>query len=347
MAGLRIGVLGTGAIGAWHARILSEGAKADLVALCDVDADKVGTLGESMGAASYTDPQAFFAEAKLDGVIIATPESAHLENLRLAAEHGVAALVEKPVAAEVSTIESMIKIAKSAGIMVMAGHVERFEVGSAHLKAALEEGVCGPVVSVMARRQFAPGEAPRFAGISSTLKILGVHDFDLLRWVHPAPVDEVYAAAGRGGLHQAYGLDDHVVTTVSFKDGAVGSVESAWNLPPAYTGFEKPSMWSGAGNNRLDVFGRDGFISNDMSMRTQQLIAFDNEEGFRPAGLRHQSVIHGRVEGALRIEVDHFVTCLATGATPIVGLEDGLRAVALTAAAEESLASGKPVKAAL
>ncbi|MEM6381926.1 MAG: Gfo/Idh/MocA family oxidoreductase [Pseudomonadota bacterium] len=343
MTELRVGVIGVGAIGAWHARILAEGAKARLVALCDLDYEKVGALSESLGAKAYTEPTDLFAEGKLDGVIIATPEHAHLEHLQLAAEHGVAALVEKPVAADVSTIQSMIEIARNAGIMVMAGHVERFEVGSAQLKAALDEGVCGSVVSVMARRQFAPVEAPRFAGISSTLKVLGVHDFDLLRWVHPAPIIDVYAVAGRGPLYEQFGLDDHVVTTVRFAGGAIGTVESAWNLPPAYTDFAKPSVWSGAGNNRLDVFGREGFISNDMSMRSQQLIAFDQIEGFRPAGLRHQTVIHGRVEGALRIEVDHFVDCLAADKTPIVGLEDGLRAVSLMVAAEEALATEKPV----
>jgi myo-inositol 2-dehydrogenase/D-chiro-inositol 1-dehydrogenase len=78
-------------------------------------------------------------------------------------------------------------------------------------------------------------------------------------------------------------------------------------------------------------------------MRGQQLIAFDEAAGFRAAGLRHQPVINGRVGGALRDEVDAFLRAVIDGTPPPVGLDDARRALALTAAAEASLAEGRPV----
>jgi myo-inositol 2-dehydrogenase/D-chiro-inositol 1-dehydrogenase len=194
----------------------------------------------------------------------------------------------------------------------------------------------------LARRQFGPSEVARFAGRSSTLRVLGIHDFDLVRWLHPGPIAAVHAVAGRGAIHAAHRMDDHVVTTIRFASGAVACVESGWTLPAAYQSYRTPEGWGAAGNNRLEVFGAAGFVSNDMSLRAQPLIAFDAAEGFRAANLRHQAVVHGRVQGALRTEVEHFLDCVRTGRPPLVGIDDALRAVALLEAAETALATGQP-----
>ncbi|MCX5496152.1 Gfo/Idh/MocA family oxidoreductase [Kaistia dalseonensis] len=341
---LRVGLIGAGAIGSWHARIVSERPDADLVAICDLDAVRAEALAARFGGDAYTDAAALFASAALDAVILASPESVHVEQALLAAAAGVPMLIEKPVAADLAGIAAIRAAAQAAGVAVMAGHVERFEIGSAQLKTAVDEGVCGRLVSIAARRQFVALEMPRFKGISTTLRILGVHDFDLITWIHPVQIAEVYAAAGRGRIFEETGLDDHVMTTIRFADGAVALVESAWTLPAPYGAFQTPDGWSPAGNNRLDVFGATGMVSNDMSLRGQQLIAFDEQSGFRAAGIRHQPLLHGRVVGALAEEVSAFLRMVAEKSAPIVGLDDAERAVALTSAAEASLASGLPVR---
>lgn len=339
---LRVGVLGCGAIGAWHARIVAERADAELAAVCDLKEEVA--LSAAFGAAVYTEPERFFAEAGLDAVIIATPEDAHVANAQAAAAAGCHMLVEKPVAIDAAGVDAIIAAAEAAGLILMAGHVERFETGSAQLVDAVRQGVCGRLAGICARRQFAPGEAARFTGRSTTLRVLGVHDFDLVRWVHPAPVESVYADGVEGAIFERTGLHDHVFTIIRFADGVVASVESAWTLPRAYAEWPSPGGWSPAGNNRLDVFGADGFVSNDMGLRGQQLVAFDDAYGFRAAGIRHQPVVHGRVTGALAAEVEHFLACIRQGAKPIVGGPDARRAIALTDAAERSLATGRPVK---
>jgi predicted dehydrogenase len=340
---LRVGLIGCGAIGAWHARIVAERPGAVLAAVCDIVPAQAERLAERFGAAAFDDAADLFARTRLDAVIIATPERAHVEAARLAAAAGVPMLIEKPVAPTVADVDAIAGFGEPAGVMVMAGHVERFEAGYAQLKAAVDEGICGSVVTIAARRQFVAVDTTRFTGRSSTLRTLGVHDFDLLAWVHPAAPLEVYAAAGRGRVFAETGLDDHVVTTIRFTGGAVGLVESAWTLPASYGAFTNPAGWSPAGNNRLDVFGDRGMVSNDTGLRGQQLIAFDAAAGFRAAGLRHQTVIHGRVVGALREEVDVFLRAVSAGTPAPVGLADARRALMLTAAAEASLAGGRPV----
>lgn len=341
---LRIGLIGAGAIGAWHARIIAERPDAVLAAICDIDGGRAAQLAEPYGAAVFADAASLFAKAALDGVIIASPERVHEDQARIAATARVPMLIEKPVAPDPAGIAAIRAVTEAAGVPVMAGHVERFEIGSAQLKAAVDEGVCGRIVTIAARRQFVAADTPRFRGLSSTLRILGVHDFDLVAWVHPVPVIEVYAAAGRGRVHAETGLDDHVVTTLRFADGAVALVESGWTLPAPYGVFSAPTSWSPAGNNRLDVFGSSGMVSNDMSLRGQQLVAFDEAAGFRAAGIRHQPVLNGRVVGALAEEVAAFIRMIRDGTPPVVGLDDAERAVRIVQAAEASLASGLPVR---
>ncbi len=340
---LRIGVIGAGMIGSWHARILSETGGVVLAGVCDSNRALAEAVAGPLGAGAWAAPERFFSEVGMDGVVIASPEVVHGDHVEMAAAAGVGVMIEKPAAPDTAGVRAIMETVARSGILAMVGHVERFEPGSALLRDAVAEGVCGQPVAIMARRQFGRAGAEKYAA-SSTLRILAVHDFDLLRWVHPASVSEVHAVGGQGVLHATCGLHDHVVTTLRFADGAVGAVESGWTLPPAYADFERPTGWQGAGNNRLDVYGTDGFVSNDMSLRHQPLVAFDAREGFRAAGIRHQPVIHGRVQGALAAEIVHFAQCLGTGATPIVGLEDALRAVALVEAAERALALGQPVR---
>jgi len=341
-APLAIGVIGAGAIGSWHARIVAEALDARLAGVADIDFPRARALAERFGVAAYPDAAAMFKGERLAGVIVASPDRAHVEHATLAAAAGVPTLIEKPMAPDLGGVAAIEKVANAAGVFVMAGHVERFEIGSAQLKSALDEGVCGRPIVIAARRQFAALDTPRFAGLSTTLRVLAVHDFDLVLWLHPAQVVSVHAAAARGPVHAATGLDDHVATTIRFADGALALVESGWTLPKAYAAFVRPSDWSPAGNNRLEVFGSEGLLSNDMGLRGQQLIAFDAAEGFRAAGIRHRPILNGRVVGALAEEVAAFLRAIREGTPPLVGVEDARRAVALVELAERSLKLGRP-----
>jgi hypothetical protein len=174
------------------------------------------------------------------------PKALHEAHVIAAADAGLAILVEKPVAPDMAAMRRMAEAVPRPGVIAMAAHVERFEAGSAGLKTAIDQGICGQVSAIFARRQFGPAEVARFAGQSSTLRVLGIHDFDLVRWLHPGDITSVHAMAGRGGIHAAHGMDDHVVTTITFADGAMASVESGWTLPLAYQSYTTPDGW-GAG----------------------------------------------------------------------------------------------------
>ena len=123
---LRVGLIGAGAIGAWHGRIVAESGAATLAAICDVDASRAETLAKRYGGSVHREAEAMFAAERLDGVIIASPESAHEGHAAAAARYRVPMLIEKPVAADVQAIERIRAATEAAGVAVMAGHVERF-----------------------------------------------------------------------------------------------------------------------------------------------------------------------------------------------------------------------------
>jgi myo-inositol 2-dehydrogenase/D-chiro-inositol 1-dehydrogenase len=341
---LRLGVLGCGAIGTFHARLVAQKGDVALAGLCDTDGARAAALATALGTRAWDDPARFLAEAGLDAVVIATPDDRHVEHATLAARAGVAMLIEKPVAPTRAGVEAIAGLAGRAGVPVMAGHVERFEPGSALLVEAVRAGVCGTVSAIAARRQFGAADAPRFAGRSTTARVLLVHDADLVRWLHAAPLESVVALAARGPVHRATGLDDHIVTTVRFSDGAVAVIESGWTLPDSAARPLIAAGWAPSGNNRLELFGTEGMLANDMGLRAAQLSAITGADGFHVAALRHQPEVHGRLVGALRDQLDHFVDRLRDGQPPVAGLDDARRALELVEAAERSLATGAVVR---
>ena len=101
---LRIGLIGAGAIGAWHARIVAESADATLAAIVDVDSGRAQSIASRFGGRCYADADDMLAAEAVDGVIIASPESAHEAHALSAARRRTPMLVEKPVAPDAAAI---------------------------------------------------------------------------------------------------------------------------------------------------------------------------------------------------------------------------------------------------
>src|SRR5450756_1954152 len=91
----------------------------------------------------FPDAVAMVATIALDAVIIASPEHMHVEHVRVCAARGISMLIEKPVAPDTAGVDAIIAAVAAGGTQAMAAHVERFEVGSAQLKMAVEQGLCG------------------------------------------------------------------------------------------------------------------------------------------------------------------------------------------------------------
>jgi UDP-N-acetylglucosamine 3-dehydrogenase len=190
---LRAGLVGLGAMGRHHARVLRALDGVDLVAGADPGGDPHGVL---TGIPLVKDVDALL-ELRPDYVVVACPTAFHEEvGLRLA-EAGVPALIEKPLAHDVPAARRVVEAFESRGLLAAVGHIERYNPALQSMRSRLEAGELGEVFQVATRRQ---GPFPHRIADVGVVKDLATHDLDLTGWVTGAQYRSVAAkTAHRSG----------------------------------------------------------------------------------------------------------------------------------------------------
>jgi predicted dehydrogenase len=129
---LRIGVVGTGVLGAHHTRVLAGLEDVTLAQVFDIDAAKARKVAETSGAAVSASLEDFIAS--VDAAVVAVPTLAHAEVASRLMEAGRHVLVEKPITSTVADAEALVALAESRGVILQVGHVERFNPASVALQ---------------------------------------------------------------------------------------------------------------------------------------------------------------------------------------------------------------------
>ncbi|MFT7306694.1 MAG: putative dehydrogenase, partial [Candidatus Azotimanducaceae bacterium] len=106
---VRLGVIGLGNMGTAHCRTIESISEIDLVAVSDIRRVRVDKLTERYGCAGYDDPFALIGSGRCDAVLIATPHYDHTSLGIAALKRGLHVLVEKPISAQKSDCEKLIK----------------------------------------------------------------------------------------------------------------------------------------------------------------------------------------------------------------------------------------------
>jgi predicted dehydrogenase len=341
---IKVGVVGLGRFGRLHARVLSELPGCRLAALCDVDGEVLGRYGQEYGAeALYTDLETMLASEDLDAVDLVTDESAHGSQALLCLEHGKAVFVEKPLATNGDEAAAVASLSLEKKIPVLVGNISRFDARYALLRRELEAGAFGRVSLVQAKRSFSRAW---FAGFGTRVHPVFesmIHDLDLVLWYLPSRVCRVYAQAGSADG----GVPDTLVATLTAEDGSLAVLQSTWLVPdgapitlagPPASPFD---LW-GTIDAQIEVVGdaqvgRVDLISGGPSLWGDSAVRTP-DSGLWPE-------VHGRVGGALREELSHFVECVRVGEqSPLVPAETGAAAVHLAEAIVLSSQKGEVVK---
>ena len=327
---VRVGVIGAGMMGAGHATCVAQSPLGELVAVADLDMARATALAEPLDAVAYSTHSELLAGDDLDAVIVCTPDWAHRDVCVDAAYAGKHVLVEKPLAVTLADCDAIIEACDAAGVTLMVGQILRFDPRYAAVRAAVAAGDIGEVSYLYARRSNKILQPRRFEGQTTVLNYLAVHDVDWMLWALGGSVTEVCARASRKAL-TALSVDDAVFVTVGFESGAVGCVHVAWILP------EHSSADLDA---YLEIVGTQGALVIDtphagVRVESGQPHRIDTTYGF---------AVGGRRGGALREEVNHFLQCVRDGTPPLVDGPQGRAAVAVVAAAQESIATGQPIQ---
>ena len=208
----RIALVGAGAMGSNHARVLAESDVAELALIIDIDADRAGALGERLGCPTATDIE---AAMDCDAVVVATPTALHLPHARQLIDAGKPLLVEKPLAPHIEQTRELIAASQRSGTPLMCGFVERFNPVITTVLAMLGEA---PVHIVTLRHS---PQTPR-STLTVVLDLL-IHDVDLsIRYAGgAAPVAVVAATAPQGTVAE---VADCIVR---FESGTVGTLSAS------------------------------------------------------------------------------------------------------------------------
>src|SRR5215831_1940926 len=162
----RIAVAGAGLIGRAHIKRILEEPQADLACIID-PAPQAKELAASLGVACFADLAAALAETKPDGVILATPNTAHVPGGLVAARAGVPILVEKPISNDIASATNLVEAAERAGVPILVGHHRRHSAHIRKAKEILDSGRLGQVAAVNAFCFYRKPDSGYFDGVGS------------------------------------------------------------------------------------------------------------------------------------------------------------------------------------
>ncbi len=307
-------------MGQLHAHAAAGLDQARLVAVADRDATLASQVARELDARSFGDCAGMLEIAELDAVIVATSDAEHLAPTLLALEAGLPVLLEKPIATSLADADRIVAAAHRAGVPLLVGHVVRFDPRYRAVKESIARGELGTVECIRASRLNLASQQQRLGGRVSVLLFLGVHDFDLLRWLTGSEAHTVYArSASRLFPGRPIETQDVVLTLVEMADGTVAVVTSGWMLPETHP-FR--------GEFRLEVFGTAGLAEVNLE-----------EQGLRE--VTSTGTVRPRFGHAVGEQLRHFLAVVRGETAPEVTAEDGRRALEIALAAADSLASGR------
>ncbi|HEX3815000.1 MAG TPA: Gfo/Idh/MocA family oxidoreductase [Mycobacteriales bacterium] len=193
MPQVKIGVVGVGSIANCHLKAYQGNPRAEVVAVCDINADRATAVAERWGASrSYSDPAELFADADIDAVSICTWNNTHAELAAAAVEAGKHVLVEKPMSRTYAEAQRLEDVVKAHDRILQVGFVRRHSQNSRVLKSFIDAGDLGEIYYAKAsciRRMGNPGGwfANKAISGGGPLIDIGVHVIDLCWYLMGTP----------------------------------------------------------------------------------------------------------------------------------------------------------------
>lgn len=326
---LRAAVVGTGVWGEKHLQALKTIPEVEVVALCDVDQRRVRKIASQYQVQKvYNNFKELFDHEDLDLVHIVTPEPAHRRPVLEAASRGVHILVEKPLATSLEDADSMIEATRRHKVIMMVGHVLRWDTRYAMVKDAIERGEIGEIVSIFARRSVSSAQAPIFLPRSTPMMQLGIHDIDLILWYTESRVKRTYAHSTR--LFD-YKYPDTTACMLNLENGAHAVLQNSFSLPKTLP------FIVGA---RMEIVGSKSFVVIDAS---EQTLFICDGKGWRTPDTTLIPVVRNNLVGSLRDEIEYFIDCVANGREPrVISTIESREALKVALACEKSMLEGIP-----
>jgi predicted dehydrogenase len=319
-----LAVVGLGYWGPNLARNVESIQGAQLSWCCDADAQARDRFAPSFKDTRFTGSlDELLADQELDGVLLATPVRTHAQLAVRVLEAGKHCFVEKPLALSVLDAERVVQAARSAGRVLMVGHLLEYHPGIRRLAELVRAGELGTVHYIYTNRL----NLGQLRADENALWSLGAHDVSVvLHLIGEEPVE----CSAHGESYVREGVQDVVFCYLRFPSGVVAHLHLSWLDPHK--------------ERRLTVVGARRMATFDDMLLDAKLTVYDKgfDEDAHTWGeyiARSGESFSPQISNAepLRIECEHFVQCIRDGATPRSDGHSGLRVVRVLERLQNSL----------
>jgi len=330
---IQLGLIGAGRMGKVYAETLAFGVpEVSLAAVAEPNSAALEEVAARYHIPhTFNDYQALLDSKGIDAVIIATPTGTHARVVMDAAAAGKHIFCEKPLSQNLQECDLAIRRVKESGVKLQMGFMRRFDPAyrAAYLK--IQAGAIGTPVMFKATSRDPKRTSLEFARRENSggmIVDMGVHDFDLARWLMGAEVELVHSLGACLAFPELkdVGDIDNAVVNLCFANGAVGNIDISRNAVYGY-------------DIRTEVLGTEGSLQIGYLQQTAVLT-------LNRQGVTHDTVPYfmERFGTAYAEEVRVFVKHILDNTQPDVTGEDARAATAIGIAATRSLDENRPVK---
>jgi len=302
---VRVGVIGTGALGFHHARLYRTLPDAQLVGIYDHHPGRGDQVGRELGTVAFPTLEALLEQVEAVSVVV--PTRAHAEVGVAVLSRGISALIEKPLADTLESAERLVRAADASGATLQVGHVERFNRAVRAAAAYLD----GP--RFLQCERLAPFQ-PRGTDVAVILDLM-IHDLDLVLELVRAPAADVRAT----GVAILTPHVDIANARIEFANGAIANITA--------------SRVSRERTRKLRIFQPTGYCSLDLAQGSGDF--FRLKPGWQSLGATtlEQIVEHVRLEAPeaepLKLELESFLRAVRGEEEVVVSGAAGAQALAL------------------
>ncbi|KAF1082797.1 MAG: Oxidoreductase, Gfo/Idh/MocA family [Candidatus Rifleibacterium amylolyticum] len=307
---VKIGVIGVGHLGQHHARLLTEIEGAKLVGICDVN-EAGRELAEKYSVPFYNNYREL--EGKVDAVTVVVPTVLHHEIARYFLERNVHTFIEKPCTKTLDEANDLVSLAGKKQLTLQVGHVERFNAAILKLQSLCESP------RFIECQRMGPF-SPRIQDVG-VVQDLMIHDIDIVLSLVRSPIKHIDAV----GIPVLTDNEDIANAHIVFENGCIA------NLTASRISEERI--------RKLRIFELDKYCSLDYA---NQAITLRRKSNLEEKIIREELEVH-KAE-PLRLELEHFISCIKERKKPLVTIEDGKNALEVAVEILEQVKHNLPAR---
>jgi len=333
---VQICMIGAGRVGKNHSRAITRHVPdGKIVALVDPVKEVREETAREFGIENQFDTlEMALDKCAFDAVIITTPTPTHMALTSMAANQKKHVFLEKPMALNLEECDEINKVVQQNSVHLQLGFMRRFDPEFVEAARRISEGEIGTPMMVKSNTH-GPGLPPPWARDLRTsngmLAEVNSHDWDTTRWLMGSNYLRVYTEVanfkGAANNVDTPNFYDNVLVNVKFESGGLGMISG---VCPCGYGYDA----------RVEIIGDKGIMQIGKLQGQSVIVCTNRDEGLIQPIYRTWPE---RFAWGYIYEMEHFVQCIQTGATPRAGGEDGRWAVAGVLAGTKSFLEERPV----